>query len=96
MFSSFSPLKKERDPGLSLSQHPKGVQQKCQLAAMEAQLSKLQKMFCKISDAMNLSKEKADRYAGGSFFSDSKGPTRNISKSHIDKNTSKLFYLITL
>ena len=49
----------------------KKVQQTSNLASTQAQLSELQKMFCKISDAVNVNKQ-VEQYAGVSFL-DSKG-----------------------
>ena len=61
-----SPLT-EPDPGPGCRKLPKKVQQTCNLASMQAQLSQLQKMFCKDSEAVNVSKQ-VQQYTGVSFL----------------------------
>ena len=61
-----SPLT-EPDPGPGCRKLPKKVQQTCNLASMQAQLSELQKMFCKDSEAVNVSKQ-VQQYTGVSFL----------------------------
>ena len=61
-----SPLT-EPDPGPGHRKLPKKVQQTCNLASMQAQLSELQKMFCKDSEAVNVSKQVL-QYTGVSFL----------------------------
>ena len=46
---------------------PKKVQQTCNLASMQAQLSELQKMFCKDSEAVNENKQ-VQQCTGVSFL----------------------------
>ena len=61
-----SPLT-EPDPGPGCRKLPKKVQQTCNLASMQAQLSELQKMFCKDSEAVNVSKQVL-QHTGVSFL----------------------------
>ena len=61
-----SPLT-EPDPGPGRRKLPKKVQQTCNLASMQARLSELQKMFCKDSEAVNVSKQ-VQQYTGVSFL----------------------------
>ena len=61
-----SPLT-EPDPGPGCRKLPKKVQQTCNLASMQAQLSELQKMFCKDSEAVNVSKQ-VQQHTGVSFL----------------------------
>jgi len=49
---------------------------------MQAQLSELQKMLCKISEPSNVNKGRVEQYTVVSNLSDSKGLTRNITKGH--------------
>jgi len=63
------------------------------LTSMQAQLSELQKMLCKISEASNVNEGRVEQYTVVSNLSDSKGLTPNITKGHKkrkDVNTSKL------
>ena len=52
---------------------------------MQAQLSELQKMLCKISEVSNINNGRVEQNTGVSNLSDSKAPARNIAKG--DKNT---------
>ena len=61
-----SPLT-EPDPGPGRRKLPKKVQQTCNLASMQAQLSELQKMFYKDSEAVNVSKQ-VQQHTGVSFL----------------------------
>ena len=61
-----SPLT-EPDPGPGCRKLPKKVQQTCNLASMQAQLSELQKMFCKDSEAVNVNKQ-VQQCTGVSFL----------------------------
>ena len=49
---------------------------------MQPQLSELQKMLCKISEASNVNNGSVEQYTGVSNLSDSKAPTQNIKKGH--------------
>ena len=49
---------------------------------MQPQLSELQKMLCKISEASYVNNGSVEQYTGVSNLSDSKGPTQNIKKGH--------------
>ena len=51
-------------------------------SSMEAHLSELQKMLCKISEASNVNQSRVEPYTGVSNLSDSKGHTQNITKGH--------------
>ena len=59
------------------------VQQTCNFAYMQAQLSELQKMFCQLSESVNVNKNRVEPYTGVSF-SDSKSthPKRCVPMSH--------------
>ena len=48
---------------------------------MQAQLSELQKMFCKMSENINVNKDRVEQYSMV-CFSDSKGPKRNTIKGN--------------
>ena len=54
----------------------KKVQQTCDLASMQDQLSELKRMFCKISETVNVNKSRVEHYTGVSF-PDSKGYTES-------------------
>ena len=56
---------------------------------MQAQLSELRKMFCKISETVNVNKSRVEHYTSVSF-PDSKGYTesRNTRKGHRNKKRS--------
>ena len=56
---------------------------------MQAQLSELKKMFCKLSETINVNKSRVEHYTGVSF-PDSKGYTesRNTRKGHRNKKRS--------
>jgi len=50
---------------------------------MQAQLSELQKMFCQLSESMNVNKDRVEPYTGVSFFdSKSTHPKRYVPTSH--------------
>ena len=72
-----------------LENTPKKVQQTCDLASMQAQLSELKKMFCKRSETVNVNKSGVEHYTSV-FFPDSKGYTesRNTRKGHRNKKRS--------
>ena len=57
-------------------------QTSCNLTSMQAQLSELQKILCKISEASNVNKGRVEQYTVVSNLSDSKGLRRNITKGH--------------
>ena len=48
---------------------------------MQAQLSELQKMFCKMSETMSVNKDRVEQYSMV-CFSDSRGPKRNTVKEN--------------
>ena len=56
---------------------------------MQAQLSELKKMFCKISETVNVNKSRVEHFTGVSF-PDLKGYTesRNTRKGHRNKKRS--------
>ena len=56
-------------------------QQNCNFANMQAQLSELQKMFCKMSETMNVNKNRVEQYSMV-CFTDSRGPKRNTIKGN--------------
>ena len=59
------------------------IQQTCNFASTQAQLSELQKMFCKLSESVSVNKNRVEPYTGVSF-SDSKliNPKRYVQTSH--------------
>ena len=59
------------------------TQQTCNFASMQAQLSELQKMFCQLSESVNVNKNRVEPYTGVSS-SDSKltKPKRYVETSH--------------
>ena len=59
------------------------TQQTCNFASMQAQLSELQKMFCQLSESVNVNKNRVEPYTGVSS-SDSKltNPKRYVETSH--------------
>ena len=59
----------------------KKVQQNCNFASMQAQLSELQKMFCQMSETMNVNKSRVEQYSMV-CFTDSRGPKRNSIKGN--------------
>ena len=80
-------------PRMRAKPHINKVQQTCNLASMQAQLSELQKMFCKMSENMNVNKDRVEQYSMV-CFPDSKGPKRNTIKGNkkralIDETASK-------
>jgi len=59
------------------------VQQTCNFASMQAQLSELQKMLRQLSESMNVNKNRVEPYTGVSFFdSKSTHPKRCVPTSH--------------
>ena len=68
-------------PRMRPKPHVKKVQQTCNLASMQAQLSELQKMFCKMSETMSVNKDRVEQYSMV-CFSDSRGPKRNTIKEN--------------
>ena len=62
------------------------TQQTCNFASMQAQLSELQKMFCKLSESVNVNKNRVEPYTGMSS-SDSKltNPKRYAQTCHKKK-----------
>ena len=61
---------------------------------MQAQLSELQKMFCKMSETMSENKDRVEQYSMV-CFSDSRGPKRNTIKENkkrsLDETALKYF-----
>ena len=84
--SRYQPANKARPkPRPRTHKTPQNVKQTCnfEFASMQAQLSELQKMFCQLSESVNVNKNRVEPYTGVSF-SDSKSthPKRCVPTSH--------------
>jgi len=77
------PANKARPRPRPRTQKTHNVQQTCNFASMQAQFFELQKMFCQLSESMNVNRNRVEPYTGVSF-SDSKSthPKRYVPTSH--------------
>ena len=80
------PANKARSMPRPRTQERHKVQQTCNFASKQAQLSELQKMFLSTNESVTVNKKRNEPYAGVAFSDSNRLPTQNDTFQRVTKN----------